>query len=160
MTAAPLRALQPCDAPALLALNNAHATELSLLDAVGLTALLRRAWHARVVAPADGLLIALDQDAAYANANFAWLAERFARFVYVDRIVIAAHARRCGLAMQLYGDLIRKARTAAHLRLVCEVNIEPPNPTSLAMHEQLGFVPIGEALLASGKQVRYLEKRL
>ncbi|MBB3800936.1 hypothetical protein FHR47_001170 [Xanthomonas arboricola] len=160
MTAAPLRALQPCDAPALLALNNAHATELSLLDADGLTALLRRAWHARVIAPADGLLIALDQDAAYANANFAWLAERFARFVYVDRIVIAAHARRRGLAMQLYGDLIRKARTAAHLRLVCEVNIEPPNPASLALHEQLGFVPIGEAVLASGKQVRYLEKRL
>ncbi|MBB4593723.1 GNAT family N-acetyltransferase [Xanthomonas cannabis] len=160
MTAAPLRALQPCDAPALLALNNAHATELSLLDADGLTALLRRAWHARVIAPADGLLIALDQDAAYANANFAWLAERFARFVYVDRIVIAAHARRRGLAMQLYGDLIRKSRAAAHLRLVCEVNIEPPNPASLALHEQLGFVPIGEALLASGKQVRYLEKRL
>ncbi|NIK00545.1 GNAT family N-acetyltransferase [Xanthomonas cannabis] len=160
MTAAPLRALQPCDAPALLALNNAHATELSLLDADGLTALLRRAWHARVVAPADGLLIALDQDAAYANANFAWLAERFARFVYVDRIVIAAHARRRGLAMQLYGDLIRKACAAAHLRLVCEVNIEPPNPASLALHEQLGFVPIGEAVLASGKQVRYLEKRL
>ncbi|KGK58516.1 GNAT family acetyltransferase [Xanthomonas cannabis pv. phaseoli] len=160
MTAASLRALQPCDAPALLALNNAHATELSLLDADGLTALLRGAWHARVVAPADGLLIALDQDAAYANANFAWLAERFARFVYVDRIVIAAHARRRGLAMQLYGDLIRRARAAAHLRLVCEVNIEPPNPASLALHEQLGFVPIGEAVLTSGKQVRYLEKRL
>ncbi|MGV7197032.1 GNAT family N-acetyltransferase [Xanthomonas axonopodis] len=160
MTAAPLRAIQPCDAPALLALNNAHATELSLLDADGLTALLRRAWHARVVAPADGLLIALDQDAAYANANFAWLAERFARFVYVDRIVIAAHARRRGLAMQLYGDLIRRARAAAHLRVVCEVNIEPPNPASLALHEQLGFVPIGETVLASGKQVRYLEKRL
>ncbi|KTF30162.1 GNAT family acetyltransferase, partial [Xanthomonas vesicatoria] len=87
MSAAQSRAVQAHDHPALLALNNAHATALSLLDADGLAALLQMAWHARLVPPADGLLIALDQSAAYANANFAWLAERFTRFVYVDRIV-------------------------------------------------------------------------
>ncbi|KTF30896.1 GNAT family N-acetyltransferase, partial [Xanthomonas vesicatoria] len=106
------------------------------------------------------LLIALDQSAAYANANFAWLAERFTRFVYVDRIVIAARAQRRGLAAQLYDDLIRSARAAAQPRVVCEVNLRPPNPASLAFHRQLGFVPVGDAVLANGKQVQYLEKML
>ena len=155
-----VRAVQLHDHPALLALNNAHATELSLLDADALAALLQLAWHARIVAPADGLLIALDQSAAYANPNFAWMAQRFARFVYIDRIVIAAHAQGHGLARQLYDDLIRLARAAAQPRLVCEVNLLPPNPASLALHLQLGFLPIGDALLANGKHVQYLEKLL
>ncbi|WP_235172480.1 hypothetical protein [Xanthomonas citri] len=41
-----------------------------MLDADGLTALLAMAWHARIAAPADGLLLALDQDAPHAAANF------------------------------------------------------------------------------------------
>ncbi|CAE1132694.1 GNAT family N-acetyltransferase [Xanthomonas euroxanthea] len=160
MSQAHVRAVQRDDHRALLALNNAHATELSLLDADGLADLLQLAWHARIVAPADGLLIALDQRAVYANPNFAWMARRFARFVYIDRIVIAAHAHRRGLARQLYDELIHVARAAAQPRLVCEVNLVPPNPASLALHLQLGFRPIGNALLGNGKHVQYLEKLL
>ncbi len=61
---------KPHDHDAALALNNAHSNGLSLLDADGLTALLAMAWHARIAAPADGLLLALDQDAPHAAANF------------------------------------------------------------------------------------------
>ncbi|CCF68305.1 hypothetical protein LPY96_22340 [Xanthomonas citri pv. malvacearum] len=50
-----------------------------MLDADGLTALLAMAWHARIAAPADGLLLALDQDARHATANFGGMADRFAR---------------------------------------------------------------------------------
>ncbi|PPT75599.1 GNAT family N-acetyltransferase [Xanthomonas arboricola pv. populi] len=160
MSQAHVRAVQRHDHSALLALNNAHATELSLLDAEGLAALLQLAWHARLVAPADGLLIALDQGAAYANPNFAWMAQRFARFVYIDRIVIAAHAQGRGLARQLYDELIHTARAASQPCLVCEVNLLPPNPASLALHLQLGFLPIGDAMLGNGKHVQYLEKLL
>lgn len=155
-----VRAVQLHDHPALLALNNAHATALSLLDADALAALLQLAWHARIVAPADGLLIALDQSAAYANPNFGWMGQRFERFIYIDRVVIAAHAQGRGLARQLYDELIRAAHAAAQPRLVCEVNLVPANPASLALHLQLGFLPIGDALLANGKHVQYLEKPL
>ena len=74
--------------------------------------------------------------------------------------MVAAHTRRRGLATQLYDELIRDARTAGHKRLVCEVNLLPANPTSLALHRQLGFQPIGESVLESGKRVQYLEKAL
>ncbi|WP_115572137.1 GNAT family N-acetyltransferase [Xanthomonas campestris] len=160
MTAAQVRAVHPHDHAALLALNNADASALSWLTPDALASLLQQAWHARVADPADALLIALDQHAIYTNANFAWMAARFARFVYVDRIVVAAHARRRGLATQLYDELIRDARAAGHARLVCEVNLLPANPPSLALHRQLGFQPIGEAALESGKRVQYLEKAL
>ncbi|WP_429001901.1 GNAT family N-acetyltransferase [Xanthomonas campestris] len=73
---------------------------------------------------------------------------------------MAAHAQRRGLATRLHNDLIRTAHAAAQPRVVCEVHRVPPNPASLAFHRQLGFAPIGEASLAGGKHVVYLEKRL
>ncbi|WP_279627119.1 hypothetical protein [Xanthomonas populi] len=40
-----------------------------MLNANALAALMQLAWQARIVAPADGLLIALDQSPASANPN-------------------------------------------------------------------------------------------
>lgn len=148
------------DHAALLALNNAHALELSWLTDAALAALLAGAWHARTVGDADALLLAFDQDAGYANANFAWFAARHARFVYIDRVVVADHARGGGLAAMLYAELIERARAAGHARLCCEVNHLPPNPASQVFHARLGFVPVGRATLAGGKQVDYLELAL
>ncbi|RYF90942.1 MAG: GNAT family N-acetyltransferase, partial [Caulobacteraceae bacterium] len=72
---------------ALLRLNNDHAVELSLLDAAGLRRLVGAAFLALRAPPAEALLIAFDQDAAYDSPNFLWFRERYARFVYVDRVV-------------------------------------------------------------------------
>ena len=141
---------------ALLELNNAHAVELSLLDAAGLERLVAEAFVARWIAPADALLIAFDQDAAYDSPNFLWFRERYDRFVYVDRVVTAAAARGRGLAGRLYRDLLERARVAGHRRIVCEVNSDPPNPASEAFHRAFGFRPVGEARLANGKMVTYL----
>jgi uncharacterized protein len=77
---------------------------------------------------ADALLTALDQDAHYANPNFLWFLSRYARFVYVDRVVTAREARGRGLASALYTCLIERAITANHERIGCEVNVDPPNP--------------------------------
>jgi predicted GNAT superfamily acetyltransferase len=141
---------------ALLALNNAHAVELSLLDAAGLERLVAEAFVARRIGEADALLIALDQDADYDSPNFLWFRERYGRFVYVDRVVTAAAARGRGLAGRLYRDLVEQARAAGHARIVCEVNSDPPNPGSEAFHRNFGFQPVGEARLANGKTVTYL----
>ncbi len=149
-----------CEA-ALLALNNDHAAELSLLDGAGLDALLCQAFYARRIGELDAALIAFDEGADYASPNFLWFRERYPRFAYVDRVVTAPHARGRGLARRLYLDLFDAAKAAGHNRIVCEVNREPPNPASDAFHAALGFTEVGEAEIHGGsKTVRYLEKRI
>lgn len=142
---------------ALLALNNAHAVELSWLEPDRLRHLVAQAFLAKRVGAADALLLAFDQDADYDSPNFLWFRERFPRFVYVDRIVVAAQARGRGLARRLYLDLFDQARQAGHERIVCEVNSSPPNPASDAFHAELGFKPVGAAAIHGGdKTVNYL----
>jgi predicted GNAT superfamily acetyltransferase len=150
-----LRPLEP--SPALLALNNAHAVELSWLEPERFAHMVAMAFLARQVGEDDGFLLTFDQDAAYDSPNFLWLKARYERFVYVDRVVVAGHARGRGLAGQFYKALFEAAAKAGHTRIVCEVNSDPPNLASDAFHEKLGFEPIGEASLDGGKKtVRYL----
>ncbi|HYZ62020.1 MAG TPA: GNAT family N-acetyltransferase [Acetobacteraceae bacterium] len=147
--------------PAILELNNAHASELSWLEPARLTALLSRAFYARRLGPADAFMLAFDQAAEYDSPNYLWFRARLPRFVYVDRVVVAPHARGRGLARLLYADLIRHARAAGHDLLACEVNLDPPNPASDALHAALGFTEAGRASVHGGaKLVRYLTRPL
>ncbi len=110
---------------------------------------------------ADAFLIALDQDAAYRSPNFLWFRKRRTRFVYVDRIVVAEAARGRGLARLLYAGLFTRAVADGHDRVVCEVDVDPPNPGSDALHAALGFIEIGRSTIHGGrKTVRYLERTL
>jgi uncharacterized protein len=156
-----LTLLQPqADNSAILALNNAHAQELSLLDAERLSAMIGNAFHAVRAGDADAFMIAFDEKGDYHSPNFLWFRQRYERFVYVDRIVVDPAARGRGLARILYEDLFARARGAGHERIVCEVNSEPPNPASDAFHQSMGFAEVGSARLGSGKQVRYFERLL
>ena len=154
LTGAQLRA-DPALFESLLALNNANARELSWLEPERLVDMIDMAFAARHAGKAEALLLAFDQNAAYDSPNFLWLRERYERFIYVDRVVVAASARGRGLASVLYADLIAAARAAGHERLVCEINADPPNPASDAFHERLGFATLGTARIADDKTVRY-----
>ncbi len=145
----------------ILALNNAHAVETGPLERDELGHMLTSAFHFAIEGDGNnGLLISFDQDADYTSPNFLWFKARYPRFIYVDRIIVAAHARGRGLARVFYQDLFDRALAAGHERVVCEVNLDPPNPGSLAFHDALGFVTMGEAVLGNGKTVRYLERVL
>jgi uncharacterized protein len=143
---------------AVLALNNAHAKELSWLEPERLQYLTAHAFAARRIGALDAFLLAFDQDAPYDSPNFLWFRARYPRFVYVDRVVVATAARGRGLARTLYRDLFEQAAKAGHARVVCEVNSRPPNPGSDALHTALGFAEIGSASIHNdSKDVRYLE---
>jgi len=149
------------DGEALLALNNAHAVELSWLEPEKLAHLVAQAFVARRVGAADALLLTFDQAADYDSVNYLWFRERYPRFVYVDRVVVADSARGRGLARALYDDLFVAAKAAGHERIVCEVNSDPPNPASDKFHAALGFVTVGTAAIHGGKKtVAYLERPL
>lgn len=148
-------------ARALLELNNAHAVALSWLEPERLTHLVREAFMASRIGDGVALLVAFDQDADYDSPNFLWFRARFRRFVYVDRVVTAAHGRGRGYARRLYDDLFERAVRAGHTRVACEVNADPPNPGSDAFHAALGFTQVGNARLDGGaKSVRYLCRSL
>ncbi len=152
--------ISPEDRDAILALNNAYAIEMSWLDSARLRHLLENAYYARMVQDCSAFLIAFTLEASYDNPNFKWFSKQLEGFVYVDRIAVASWARGRGLARFVYADLFSQAARDGFSRICCEVNIDPPNPASDALHAALGFHEIGRCILASGKTVRYLLKEI
>jgi len=53
-----------------------------------------------------------------------------------------------------------ESHAAAHGRMVCEVNSEPPNVESLAFHAARGYREVGHLTQADGHQTVMLEKAL
>jgi predicted GNAT superfamily acetyltransferase len=156
-----IETIAPSDQPAVLALNNQHAEELSWLEPGRLDHLIGQAFYARRIGRLDAFILAFDQAADYDSPNYLWFRERYPRFVYVDRIAVANHARGRGLARRIYEDLFAAAQAAGHDIVTCEVNADPPNPGSDAFHAALGFDEVGDAVIHGGrKSVRYFARRL
>lgn len=157
----PIEPITAAEEPAVLALNNEHAAELSFLEPEHLSRLLAEAFYARRIETVEAFLITFDQDADYDSPNFLWFRQRYPRFVYVDRIAVAATARGRGHARRLYEALFAAAKDAGHTIVTCEVNADPPNPASDAFHAALGFRVVGAATIHGGaKTVRYYARPL
>lgn len=153
--------IRPTDEPAVLKLNNGHATETSWLEADQLHRLIGEAFVAGRIGSLEAFLLTFDQSADYDSTNFLWFRDRYPSFVYVDRIVTAPVARGRGHARRLYLALFTAARAAGHERVVCEVNVDPPNPASDSFHVSLGFAEVGAATIHGGKKsVRYFLRPL
>lgn len=150
-----LRPAAPEDFPALLALNAEQVRFLSPLDDARLTHLHAQAvWH-QVIEGDTGVcafLLAFASGADYDSPNYRWFEERGGRFLYVDRVVVAASAQGRGCGRQLYEALFAFACAAGFAAVVCEYDLDPPNPVSAAFHARFGFVEIGRQM-ANGKQV-------
>jgi hypothetical protein len=156
-----LRAPEPGDLEALRALSNSHVREIGTIGRLAFEELVAMSFRTRLTTTRDAFLIALSDRAPAIAPNYRWFAARFESFVYVDRVLVAEHARKRGTGRLLYEDLIAAAGRAGHTRICCEVNIDPPNPVSDAFHVALGFVEIGRAFLPDrGKTVRYLNLEL
>lgn len=153
--------IAPGDEADILALNNEHAAELSWLEAERLSFLLGEAFYARRIGDLEAFIMTFDQEANYDSPNFVWFRERYERFIYVDRVVVAAHARGRGHARRLYQDLFEHAERAGYILVTCEVNADPPNPASDAFHAALGFTEVGDAVIHGGKKaVRYYVRQI
>ena len=72
--------------------------------------------------------------------------------------MVAASERRRGIASALYEAMERTAEDFG--RMVCEVNLTPPNPASLAFHRSRGYVAIGRREATPLKIVSMLSKEL
>ena len=158
-----IRALASSDVAAVLEMNNAAVPAVNPHDATSLAQLLTiadKAWVVDHSGVLGGLLVVFAPGAPYASRNYEWLSERYENFGYVDRIVVAPMHRRMGLAAKLYEEFASHARVAGADRLLCEVNVDPPNPQSIAFHEANGWTAIDDLEHGPGKVVRFFERRL
>jgi predicted GNAT superfamily acetyltransferase len=85
----------------------------------------------------------VDPGADYASENYRYFEARDTDSLYIDRIVVGEEQRGSGLGRVLYGAVFERAREDGRTEVTCEVNIEPPNPESLAFHDRMGFKRVG-----------------
>jgi uncharacterized protein len=142
------------------ALNTANETETSPLTEERFVYMMSQCLVNWAYGERDAFLLVFDQASDYDSPNFLWFKQRYPTFAYVDRIVVAKEARGRGIARAMYEQLFVEVHAAQFDRVVCEVNVDPPNPASDAFHARLGFAEVGGATLANGKEVRYLKRDL
>ena len=151
------------DLDQVLALNEACVPHVNSLDIEALQWFAEVAPYFRLVR-ADGrlagFLIGLGPGLDYASPNYRYFADKHAQFGYVDRVAVAAEARRLGVGSLLYDDYAETLRGTVPV-MTCEVNIRPPNQSSMTYHERHGFVCVATQETEGGrKKVALLEKPL
>ncbi|MET3962159.1 putative GNAT superfamily acetyltransferase [Marmoricola sp. OAE513] len=156
-----LRPITPGDHALVLDLNETNVELLAPLDEPRLVELVAAAETAAVISHEGrdvGFVITFADGAGIDGPNFEWFSARHPGFLYLDRIVLDASARRTGIGSRVYDEL--EARAAERGPVLClEVNIEPPNDASLAFHRARGFVEVGQQE-ANGHVVSLMEKRV
>jgi len=151
-----LRDYDERDLDRLVAVNDAAYPAVPLTPAAELAELIGMSSVVVVVddGSAAGFVLGMPPGLGYQSENYLFFSSRAREqgtsFVYVDRIVLAAHLRGRGLGPQLYAAVFAEARKVGADEVLCEVNIEPPNPGSLAFHSRLGFVEIGRQSTKGG----------
>lgn len=130
----------------IVRLNSAWQHFTSPLDEDLLGHLAGQAAYHRVL-ELDGrlvaFLLAFCPGAGYDSPNYRWFCQAGGDFLYIDRIVIAREHQRRGIGDAFYDDIADFAVNHGIPRLVCEVDIEPLNESSLVFHERRGFVEVG-----------------
>ncbi|MCY7305695.1 MAG: GNAT family N-acetyltransferase [Rhodoferax sp.] len=144
-----IRAAVESDFAQVLLLNKESEHFLSPLNLARLRWLHSMAAYHRVLGSdgqVDAFLIALREGCAYDSVNYRWFAERYPRFLYIDRIVVAARRQGNGTGRHLYTDLIGFARAGGALLVTCEIDADPPNEPSQRFHAAFGFKVVGSQL--------------
>lgn len=152
-----LRTIEPADLRALGALNDSAVPAVNPLGATGLRDLLPHCDLALVVleldapgAPPAGFVLAMAPGASYDSENYRWFAEHRPGTLYVDRIVVAPRLRGRGIGAVLHQAVADHARLRGLTSVGCEVNLDPPNPRSIAFHTRIGFSQVAEQITKNG----------
>lgn len=158
-----IRDFRSADLDAVLELNEAVVPAVNSLSAEKMCWFASEAPYFRVAADEHGagaFLIGLGAGIPYESLNYQWFSRRYDKFGYVDRVAVAQRARRKGLASALYEDFCATLIGQVPV-LLCEVNIRPPNESSMRFHKRQGFVQVGSQETEAGsKEVALLEKTL
>ena len=151
------------DLAAVLMLNESEVPHLGTVDIEQLRWFASNATYFRVAKNNQQLaafLVGLRPGTDYGSLNYRWFCNRYEEFAYVDRVAVAASARRHGLASRLYDDFAAAMPDSVKI-MTCEVNIRPPNDESMRFHTRLGFGEVGTQVTDNGsKEVALLLRAL
>jgi uncharacterized protein len=148
-----IRSAAPSDFETICALNLAEVQHTSAMDVARLVELdALSCYHkgASLGGIISGFLLAMSNGSPYRNDNFEWFSKKYARFIYVDRVVVSPTSRGLRLGSLLYEDMFRHASSNAIPLVACEYNIVPPNEPSRLFHEKFGFKEQGTQWVANG----------
>jgi len=147
----------------ILRLNQDAVPHVSSISKAEMEWFARHAHYFRIVqrhGRLAGFLIGLRPGLEYASPNYRWFSENYEDFGYVDRVAVSPTARRRGIASCLYTDFAATLTGKVDV-MTCEVNIRPPNESSMTYHVQHGFVQVATQETDGGnKEVALLEMKL
>ena len=150
-----LRPATAADFSAILALNEQSVQFLSPLSAQRL-AQLHASSALHCGAERDGrviaFLLAFREGADYDSINYVWFAQRYRRFLYIDRVVVALDSRAHGTGSALYAHAFGHAAQTGVPVLACEFDLEPANLVSERFHSKFGFREVGRQSVAGGRK--------
>lgn len=107
-----------------------------------------------------GFVLLFEPGSGYDSPNYRWFTERFERFLYVDRVVVAPEARGGGVGALVYDAVAAEALARSSERVTAEVNLVPPNPGSSRFHRRHGFVPVGTIRFGDDYEVEMLAREV
>jgi predicted GNAT superfamily acetyltransferase len=151
-----LRAVQPADFEQILTINTEGypgVSQLTLAELVQAREVSPYFGVAEYASQIVGYIITYAAQNEYDGDEFDWFKQNFSDFLYIDQIAIAASARRLRVGTQLYHYIEQVAQEQKLTSLVCEVNLNPPNPISLNFHAHQGFVEVGTMTAQDGRHV-------
>jgi len=151
------------DLDAVLRLNQESVPHVSSIDLATMQWFATHAHYFRVASVQEklaGFLIGMRPGLPYESPNYRWFSDNYEDFGYIDRVAVSPTARRLGVASGLYQDFAATLRGQVDV-VTCEVNIRPPNESSMRYHEQHGFVRVATQETDGGKkEVALLEMKL
>ena len=157
-----LRSVEDSDLEAVLRLNETSVPAVNSVDLDQMRWFAANAAYFSVAMRNEqyaGFLIGMRPGTSYASPNYRWFCDEYDDFGYIDRIVIAEGARRLGLATRLYRDFEASLPRCVCI-LTCEINVVPPNESSMRFHEDYGFRTVGTQTLDGGrKEVALMARR-
>ena len=141
-----LRPITESDVPLLRLINNDAYPAVPRATGDEMSALVDNASWGLVATQADeiaGFVLCFEPGVDYNSENYRFFESTFDSHFYIDRIVIAKPFRGAGLGAALYESVFDEAKKRSANNVTCEVNLDPPNPVSIAFHRRMGFSDVG-----------------
>jgi hypothetical protein len=104
-----------------------------------------------------GFCMILGPQTQYQSPNYLYFCERYADFIYLDRVAVTSAFQGLGLGAAMYREVERLSQSTL---FALEVNTKPRNEGSLRFHTREGFVMLEEVETRPGKMVGFMIKEL